>query len=204
MMLNAFVLSRDECESILSGNTCWCIRNTVTSKRGTFAIASDELYMIYGKASLVDAVLLDEKMFENNYEKHLSLYTWEQLSGKYKHLYAWVFTNPCRFAAPVLPNNEVAVSGNWIKDAIDDSALIQEYLTKPALHVEQRKVVSSSENLVNAAVSARSANLTYGEYIAKQMCANIPSVQESARIAKLAGNYSTMRDRLAKEATDAS
>lgn len=201
-MLSAFVFKKADCENILSGTANWCIQESSTSKRGTFALTYEGQELIYGKATLVDVIPLNEDLFNSSYKNHHSTLTWEQLSKKYKHPYAWVFTNAYKFTTPILSNNRVSSSGTWIRDAIDDIRLAEEYKIR-IRRTAHTKVVSSQETLVEAAKAARMLHLSYGEYVAQQMCKNIPTVKEDLQMAKCLGDCMTVRERMALKEAEA-
>lgn len=203
-MLSAFVFKKADCENILSGTANWCIQESSTSKRGTFALTYEGQELIYGKATLMDVIPLNKDLFNSSYKNHHSTLTWEQLSEKYKHPYAWVFTNAYKFVTPILSNNRVSSSGTWIRDAIDDAKLIKEYKMSRIYRIAHTKVISSKESLIDAAKNARMLHLSYGEYVVKQMCENMPTVQENLKIAKSLGDYMTVGERMALKEAEAS
>ena len=111
---SALVVKKKWALKLLSGEKCWEIRGSSTTKRGKIAIAISGTGKLYGEITLVDAKLVGYRMedgrfeqgevadsdyIENNFVKHQIEET-EMKLVKYRKIWAWIMTNPIKYDPP--------------------------------------------------------------------------------------------------------
>ena len=84
---------------ILNGRKTWEVRSSNTKIRGKIGIIASKTGKIFGEVEVVDSFPLTKELFEQNFDKHRIMCSYEELPPNYK--WVWVMSNPIIYDTPI-------------------------------------------------------------------------------------------------------